>query len=175
MTAVQGVVLLLSGTAGAWLGKRARLPMWPLTGAIIGGLVVSAVMPQMLGVPQGWRVAAQILVGTAVGSGIQRGVLSEFRAILAPGLLAVITIISVGAAGGILVSTTGHVDPVSGVLGMVPGGVGEMVASAAALDGDVPLVAGMHVLRLVISLAALPLLVRTVTALAGPPDPPDPS
>ena len=170
MTAVDGALLLVSGAIGAWLGKRVRLPMWPLTGAIASGLVLSATMPGLLSVPQGWRVVAQVLVGTAVGAGIQRGVVPEFKAILGPGLLAVVTIIAVGAAGGVLVSTTGHVDAVSGILGMVPGGVGEMVASAAALDGDVALVAGMHVLRLVISLAALPLIIRCVGALVGEPE-----
>lgn len=158
-------VLLASAGAGAWLGRRARLPMWPLTGAILGGLLPALLWRVPIDVPGSWRVAAQVLVGTAVGSGIDRGALREFWRVVVPGVVAVATIIGVGVGSGLLIGATGHLDHLSAVLGTVPGGVGEMVASATALRADVPVVAGMHVVRLVISLAALPLLVRAVSIL----------
>lgn len=161
-------VLLVSAGAGAWLGRRARLPMWPLTGAILGGLLPALLWHGPIDVPGSWRVAAQVLVGTAVGSGIDRGALRDFLRVVVPGVLTVVTIIGIGVGSGLLIGTTGHLDHLSAVLGTVPGGVGEMVASATALRADVPVVAGMHVVRLVISLAALPLLVRAVSILSRP-------
>ena len=155
MTAVALLLLLVSSAAGAWLGRRLRLPMWPLTGAILGGLVLTLLWPHAIHVPGGWRVAAQVLVGTAVGAAIERGVLREFLGVLVPGALAVVSIIGIGVATGVLIGFMGRLDHVSAVLGMVPGGVGEMVASATALQADAAVVAGMHVVRLVISLAAL--------------------
>ncbi|WP_344147248.1 AbrB family transcriptional regulator [Nocardioides koreensis] len=159
------LLLALSAGVGARLGRRLRLPMWPLTGAILGGLVLTLVWPGAIDVPAGWRIVAQVLVGTAVGAAIEEGVLREFLGVLVPGALAVVSIIGIGVAAGLLIGATGHLDHVSAVLGMVPGGVGEMVASATALHANVPVVASMHVVRLVISLAALPLMIRCVTGL----------
>lgn len=159
------ILLVVSSGAGAWLGKRLRLPMWPLTGAILGGLVPTLLWPSSIDVPASWRIAAQVLVGTAVGAGIEAGVMREFLRVAVPGVLAVVSIIGVGVAGGLLVGGTGHLDHLSAMLGMIPGGVGEMVASATSLHADVPVVAGMHVVRLVTSLAALPLVLRTVARL----------
>lgn len=163
------LLLVISAGAGAWLGRRLRLPMWPLTGAILGGAVLSLLWADPIDVPGGWRIAAQVLVGTAVGAAIEEGVLREFLGVVVPGALAVVSIIGIGVAAGLLIGGTGRLDHVSAVLGMVPGGVGEMVASATALHADVPVVAGMHVVRLVISLAALPLMIRCVTGMTRSP------
>ncbi|OEV30742.1 hypothetical protein AN219_09050, partial [Streptomyces nanshensis] len=57
------------------------------------------------------------------------------------------------AAGGVL-------GPAPALLGSIPGGVGEMVSAAAGLGADSGLVAGMHLIRLVVVLSALPLLLR---------------
>ena len=46
------------------------------------------------------------------------------------------------------------------VFGMVPGGVGEMVSAVASLGGDSALVAGMHLVRLLIVVSVIGLLVR---------------
>lgn len=161
------LLLFAGGGAGAWVGRRLRLPMWPLTGAVLGAVLLGLLLPGAVSVPSGWRLVAQVLVGAAVGAGIEPEVLEEFRAVLVPGLLAVVSIVAVGVGTGLLIAASGHVDHVSAVLGMIPGGVGEMVASATALDADVPVVAGMHVVRLVVSLAALPLVTRLVVAIAG--------
>ena len=140
-----------------------------------GGPRPDVALAAAIDVPAGWRIAAQVLVGTAVGAAIEEGVLREFLGVVVPGALAVVSIIGIGVAAGLLIGGTGHLDHVSAVLGMVPGGVGEMVASATALHANVPVVASMHVVRLVISLAALPLMIRCVTGLTrggaenGPP------
>ena len=165
MTALALLLLLATAGAGAWLARRLRLPMWPLTGAIAGGLVVTLLWSETIIVPSGWRIAAQVLVGTAVGAAIEEGVLQQFLRVVVPGALAVVTIIGIGVASGVLIGLTGRLDHVSAVLGMVPGGVGEMVASATALHADVPVVAGMHVVRLVISLASIPFMIRCVTRI----------
>lgn len=54
---------------------------------------------------------------------------------------------------------------------MVPGGVGEMVAPATALDADSAVVAGMHVVRLLVVVSVTPLLVRWAGRWQDPPEP----
>jgi uncharacterized protein len=166
MSAGAVAVLLLGGALGAAAGRLVRLPMWPLTGALIGGAVVHAAVGGQMTVPTWWSIIAQVLVGAAVGATIVPGIGRQFRAVLLPGLLAVASIIGVGVLCGLLIASTGRVDSVVSVFGMVPGGVGEMVAAATALHADSAVVAGMHVLRLIAVLSMLPVLVRVARWLA---------
>lgn len=177
MTPAGLVILLAGGSVGAAAGRLLRLPMWPLTGAVVG----AAVIYNFVGgeaVPGWWAAVAQILVGTAVGAALGPGVLRQFRSVLAPGVLAVCMIIGLGLAAGLGIAALGRVDPATAVFGTVPGGVGEMVAAAIALDADAPVVAGMHLTRLLITLSMLPLLVRWARHLTrgtdGRDEPDDP-
>ncbi len=167
MTLAAMTLLLTAGTLGAAGGRLLRLPMWPLTGALIGVAVANNVVGGSLTAPPWWSLVAQVLVGAVVGSAITPEVLREFRTVLLPGLLTVVLIIGAGMLCGLGIAATGRVDPAAAVLGMVPGGVGEMVAAAIVLDANSALVAGMHVTRLVLVLSALPLLVRWARWLAG--------
>ena len=50
---------------------------------------------------------------------------------------------------------------------MVPGGVGEMVAAVASIDGDSALVAGMHLVRIVIVVTVIDVAVRWLRRRGG--------
>lgn len=160
MTALELVLLLLGGAAGAAVARTLRLPMWPVTGSIGGAAVVHALAGGSVVLPAWWAMTGQALVGIAVGSAISSDVLREFRAVLLPGSVAVVTIVALGLAAGIAISLTGLIGREESLLGMVPGGVGEMVAAATALDADSAVVAGMHVARLLVVVSTIPLLVR---------------
>jgi len=160
VTAPEAILLLASGGLGAAAGRVVRLPMWPLTGSIVGAAVMHVLLSGSSSAPSWWGVLAQVLVGAAVGAGIAPGVAREFAAVLVPGVLCVVAIIGVGIGCGLALSAAGQVAPVVAVFGMVPGGVGEMVAAATSLHADSALVAGMHVARLLVVLWTLPWLVR---------------
>jgi uncharacterized membrane protein AbrB (regulator of aidB expression) len=49
---------------------------------------------------------------------------------------------------------------VEAVFGMVPGGVGEMVAAVASMGGDSALVAGIHLVRLLVVVSVMGQLAR---------------
>ena len=156
-----GVVwVLLGGAAGAALARPLRLPFWPLTGSIAGAAVVRLVLGGHIAVPTGWQTGAQVLVGTVVGLAVAPGVLREFRAVLLPGLLAVAGILGLGVGWGLVVGHSGATGTAAAVFGMVPGGVGEMMAAATAVGADTAVVAAMHLVRLVVVLSCLPLLIR---------------
>lgn len=153
-------LLLLGAVAGAGAARALRVPMWSVTGSIAGAgttqvwLDGSAVLPSWCG------VAGQVLVGISLGSAVDPAVLRQFRAVAVPGSLTVVTLVAVGLAGGTAIAATGRLPVSEAVLGTVPGGVGEMVAAATALRVDSAVVAGMHVLRLLMVLLSLPLLLR---------------
>jgi membrane AbrB-like protein len=159
MTTGTLIALLVAGAAGALLGRLFHLPVWPMTGAIAGAAALQMTGLIAGSVPAWWGVVAQVVVGSVVGSRVNRGVLDGLLASLAPSALAVIAIIGTGIGLGLVIAHLGFLDRVEALLGMVPGGIGEMVAASTALGGDSSVVAGMHLIRLVIVFAALPAVV----------------
>lgn len=161
------VLLVLGGAVGAGAARALRLPMWSLTGALFGTAAVHVATNSSGQIPNSWSVGAQVLVGTAVGATVAPDLLRLFRAVLVPGVVAVVALIGVGVGCGLAMGAAGVLDPTVAAFGMVPGGVGEMVAAAQALQADSALVAGVHVVRLLVVLWSLPLLVRWVTRRFG--------
>jgi membrane AbrB-like protein len=107
-----------------------------------------------------WAVfAAQVLVGSTVGARIGPTVLKEFRLIVVPGVVAVVATVVAGMGLGLAVWWIMSIGLVEAVFGMVPGGVGEMVAAVASLGGDSALVAGMHIIRLLVVVTVMGALV----------------
>jgi uncharacterized protein len=157
-----GALTLLLGLAcaGAALGRVLRLPMWPVTGSILGASAAPLVGLGGAVPPGWWSTAGQILVGSGVGSMVGRNFLASVRRVSVPGAVVVVLIVAVGAGIGAALTLGGALGPTPALLGSIPGGVGEMVAAAAGLGGDSGLVAGMHLIRLVVVLSALPLLLR---------------
>lgn len=154
------LALLAGGTAGAAVGRLVRLPLWPLTGALVGAAAVHIAMGGGVVLPSWCVFAAQVFVGSTVGARLGPTVLSEFRNVMVPGLVAVLVTVTVGVGLGVVLWASNDLGIVEAVFGMVPGGVGEMVAAVASLDGDSALVAGMHLVRLLVVVTVMGSLVR---------------
>jgi membrane AbrB-like protein len=151
--------LLAGGAAGAALGRLLRLPLWPLTGALVGAGAVQLAVGNGAPFPAWALFVAQVLVGSTVGARLGPTVLQEFRVIVVPGVVAVLATVVAGIGLGLAVWWIMPIGPVEAVFGMVPGGVGEMVAAVASLDGDSALVAGMHIIRLLVVVTVMGALV----------------
>ncbi len=168
MSAAVLVVMLAGGMAGAAVGRLLRLPLWPLTGALFGAGTVQLVFGNG-GTFPAWAVfAAQVLVGSTVGARLGPTVLHEFREVMVPGVVAVLVTVAVGIGLGFALWWIRPVGLVEAVFGMVPGGVGEMVAAVASIDGDSALVAGMHLIRLLIVVTVMGALVGWFRRRADP-------
>ena len=157
---IQLLVLIASGTAGAAIGRLLKLPMWPITGALLGSAVANMIQSSAVTMPFGLSFFAQVLVGTAVGASVLPGFLKALGALILPAVVVVLALVVAGVSSAIVMSYFHLIDPAESLLGMVPGGVGEMVAASSALGADSALVAGIHVIRLLITLWTLPFLVR---------------
>ncbi|MQA10371.1 MAG: AbrB family transcriptional regulator [Pseudonocardiaceae bacterium] len=157
--------LLGAGILGAAIGKLARFPFWPLSGAILGAAAFHLAAGGAASVPWWWSFGAQVLIGTVVGAKLGPAVLRDFRLVLLPGTVAVLAIVAAGVGLGFALESVSALSRLEAVFGMVPGGVGEMVAAVTTLHGNSALVAGMHLVRLLIVIVSLPWLVRLVRRL----------
>lgn len=154
------LALLGAGGVGAFVGRFLRFPLWPLTGAIAGAAILHVSVGGSSVTPSWWGFVAQVLVGAVVGCRLNSKNLGEFRTVMAPGSVAVVVIVGAGLGLGALFLVLDIAGPVVAFFGLVPGGVGEMVAASTALGGDGAVVAGMHLVRLLVLLAVLPPLIR---------------
>ncbi|WP_233206256.1 AbrB family transcriptional regulator [Cryobacterium sp. N19] len=154
------IVLLASGGLGAIGGYLLRLPMWPITGALVGSAVANIALQSSTGMPSQLSFVAQVLVGTAVGSTVLPGFMRQVRRMLVPVLVVVLSLVGAGLSFAVILSALGFLDAPEAFLGLIPGGVGEMVSAASGVGADSALIAGIHVVRLLISLWTLPLLIR---------------
>lgn len=160
MSVLELTVLVALGAAGAGVGRLLRLPMWPLTGSILGAATAHLLGFAAMATPVWLSVSGQLLVGCAVGSSIGRDLFTAVRSVTTTGAVVVFAILGLGSAIGTTFALTGLLDPAPALLGSIPGGVGEMVAAAAGLGADSALVAGMHLVRLLLVLSVLPWLLR---------------
>ena len=152
--------LLAGGSAGAAVGRLIRLPMWPLTGALIGASTVHLALGGGGVLPSGLVFVAQVLVGSTLGARLGPTALREFRAVMTPGMVAVLVTVAAGIGLGLALWSSNGMGLVEAVFGMVPGGVGEMVAAVASLGGDSALVAGIHLVRLLVVVSVMGWLAR---------------
>ena len=180
---VELLVLIASGAVGATAGRFLKLPMWPITGALLGSAVANIIQASAVTMPFELSFFAQVLVGTAVGASVLPGFVKQLGTLILPAIVVVLTLVVAGVGSAVIMSYFHLVGPSESLLGMVPGGVGEMVAASSALDADSALVAGIHVIRLLITLWMLPFLVRWALSWKRPgepgegprPDEPEPS
>ena len=165
--------LILSGVLGAALGRLLRLPMWPITGALVGSAIMHVLLHSTVLLPSGVGFVAQVLVGTAVGAAVLPGFARQVGRLILPVVIVVFTLVAAGISSAALMSYFNVLHASEAFLGLVPGGVGEMVAAASTIGADSALVAGIHVVRLLISLWMLPVMVLWARNWKRPETAPD--
>lgn len=154
------LVVLGVGGVGALAGHFLRLPFGALLGALVGVGALELGTGIQLTLHPSWQLAAQILIGAAIGVQLRPEAFRSFRRIIGPGLVAVVLTVLTGVVLGGALFLLADIDPRTAFFGMMPGGVGEMTAAAAALGGEASLVVMMHLVRLLIVISALPIFLR---------------
>lgn len=156
----EAIPFIAAVLAGAWLAVRIRMPTPYLLGPmlataalVIGGRAAPAV-------PQPLLIAAQIAIGTYFGTTIDFNTLGNWRKILFATFLNVLALLIVAILIGYALAYAIPASLVTAFLSAAPGGMAEMGLTALLLGGDVPVVAGYHMFRLLFILLILPYFLR---------------
>ena len=144
---------------------------------LFGPLAVSAFFAvrgwQAVQFPQPVYVAAQAVIGTALGSGFSARTLSIIPQHAAVFTFAVVFILATSLFNGWLLSRFTPLDAATSFLGTMPGGAGAMAAMSDSLRADTRLVTAIQYIRLLIILGSLacvaPLLKAHVPVGAAAP------
>ena len=173
------LTLLLAGV-GLTLARHFRLPGGMIIGAMAATAVASLLDMPVAALPHWMRQGARTLLGLTIGTAVT----AETLRTVSSALLPVITIILAMTAAGLAVAwainrVTGMSLPTA-LCGSAPGVLSAMVALADELGGDGPVVASLHLVRLISLLLFVPTvayaffdpvstpLPTAVTATVGP-------
>lgn len=129
---------------------------WFLGGLAVGVTVALAQVPASQ-VPFQLVDAAQVMIGCALGSRIDQGIIVRLRRSLPAAIIGTALLILFNAAMAWIVGLWVGIDLPALVLAMAPGGIAEMSITAKALHLAVPLVTAFHLVRvLMIILVSAP-------------------
>lgn len=166
--AVDLVFVAVSLVAGLLLARLAPVP----TASLLGPLLVAGALaaggwlgPVAVPAPVQW--VGYGLIGVQVGLRFTRASLRDIARMLPAVTAIILALIASAAVLGVLLARLTSADPLTAYLATTPGGLFAVLALAADSGADVTYVMAVQLLRLLVMLAALPLLARW---LRGRPD-----
>ena len=149
-------LLIAAAVIGLWLGRLLRLPAVPIFGPMIVSGVFHLVGWVEIAPPSVFIIAAQIVMGTIIGTRFIGATVTEIRRDL--------TLAAIGS-GGMLTVAVGFAAAVTWAAGMslseaflafAPGGLTEMSLLTLAMGQDVTYVSTVHIVRITLVIAIAP-------------------
>ncbi|MBY2924347.1 AbrB family transcriptional regulator [Rhizobium leguminosarum] len=154
------VIMAIAAIVGWKGGERIGL----FGAAILGPLLVSAIL-SLAGIlhlrpPREALLAAQFLIGMAIGVSYVGVTVRELRNTVAGGAIFVLILAALAGMVTELVTLTGLAPPVEGFLAFTPGGQAEMSMLALVSGADLSFVVVHHLTRILVVILGAPILFR---------------
>jgi hypothetical protein len=152
--------LLAAGIPTALLFRYIKIP----AAEIIAGIIIAALANPFLlhldKLPALWQIFSQWIIGSAIGALITRQSLGIIKSYTFVGIIMTFILILIGFFLGLALYFTTEMSFLTAIIGSCPGAMEAMIILAGELNADVPLVAAMHTLRLIVVILVLPFIVR---------------
>lgn len=162
ITALDYLILGLCAVAGSVLGKHLGLPAAPVFGPMILSGAAHVAGWVTVPPPTVFVIAAQITIGTIIGTRFIGATLAEVRTDI--GLSAIASLLMLIAAVGFaeLIVVISGIPLAQAFLAFSPGGLTEMSLLTLAMEQDVAYVSVMHIIRITLVIALAPFVFRRV-------------
>jgi len=160
ITALDYVILGICAAAGAILGTKLGLP----AALVFGPMIISGVahIAGWVTVPPPtiFVIAAQVTIGTVIGTRFIGATLAEIRTDI--GLSAIASLLMLLAAVGFaeLIVVISGIPLAQAFLAFSPGGLTEMSLLTLAMEQDVTYVSVMHIIRITLVIALAPFIFK---------------
>ena len=159
LAALTAAVSLLLGLAS--------IPSPTLMAALLVGIGWALKGPAQATLPRPVGIAAEAVVGVAIGAYVQLETLEALGADL-PAVIAInVVTLVLSVVAGLVLARTADVDEPTAAFGMVAGGASGIVAMADDLGADARLVAVMQYLRVLVIVMLTPVLAAIVFGAGG--------
>ena len=146
--------------AGGLIAQQLRVPGGVMMGsmlAVAAYTLLNEGEPVLL--PDPLLTGAQIVLGATLGIGFTMGTLRQIQAMLVPSLVALVLLLLISYALGVLLARFAGIDVATGLFSMAPGGMNYIAATAAATGANGGVVAVIHLLRIVMTIVLVPLMI----------------
>ncbi|MCK0095806.1 AbrB family transcriptional regulator [Yoonia sp. F2084L] len=162
ITGLDYLVLGLCAVVGSVLGKWLRLPAAPVFGPMILSGVAHVVGWVTVPPPTVFVIAAQITIGTIIGTRFIGATVAEIRTDI--GLSAIASLLMLIAAVGFaeLIVMISGIPLAQAFLAFSPGGLTEMSLLTLAMGQDVTYVSVMHIIRITLVIALAPFVFKAI-------------
>jgi len=159
---------LAFGALGAWLGPVINLPGGSFTGTMLATGLANLKLGTLEDAPVPMQLLARVLLGLSIGASVTDETVRTIAHSLAPVSLMIVAVAAAGVIAGRAMSRhTGMALPTA-LCAAAPGALGAMVTLSEDLGGEAPLVATMHLIRLVSTLVIVPMLATLALPVASP-------
>lgn len=155
-----GYILLPFVPTAMWLLKWLKIPAYEFIGPVVfvGAMTIAGCT--WPAVPDPFISVAQLAIGIYIGSRVQPKIVFTHKrlapfALVSAFLLVFITVLSAWLLSSVTSSTV-----VTWFLALAPGGLGEVAATALALEADVAKVTAFQLFRLIFILFIAPLVLK---------------
>lgn len=156
--------------SGAAIGSLIGLPLPMLLGPMLlvataaaGGLQIKG---HALGMPKGWRQVLIPVLGLAIGCSVPQGILSQML-MWWPTVLAVVAFVPLAHGASFWVyRRLGRLDPITAYFAAMPGGFIEAMEMGEAHRAEVPMLAMLQFLRLILCMLLIPFSFAILTGHA---------
>lgn len=162
LTPADYLILGTCAAAGAWLGRQIGLPAAPVFGPMILSGIAHIAGWVTVAPPTLFVIAAQITIGTVIGTRFAGATLTEIRRDLTLAMIAALAMLAIAVGFAEIIALANGIPLSQAFLAYSPGGLTEMALLALALEQDVAYVSVMHVIRITLVIAIAPFVFRVV-------------
>ncbi|MCO7127370.1 AbrB family transcriptional regulator [Sporolactobacillus shoreicorticis] len=156
------LLLIIIAVMSALLGEKIKVPAPWLLGTMLGaaaarivfGVITASALPVWQ--PHVLVIAAQVTIGTCVGSRLNRKMFVDIARIAFVGLMGSIGLTAAMFLCALLVSDLTGIDQVTSILAFAPGGIDVMAVTSEALHANSTFVVAVQVLRVLAICTLLP-------------------
>ena len=157
-----------------WVMDRLRVPGGMMIGAVIGACSFN-ILSGGAQMPAEAKIAAQIVAGAFIGSGIKREDIKQMKAILKAAAIVISCLFAVNLTAAVLIRATGPVDFLTALFASAPGGLSDIPIIAADMGADASQVLALQFVRFVMGIAIFPSLIARFTPRQGEEEGPEAS
>ena len=153
-------ILGASAVGGVLLGKRLGLPAAPIFGPMILSGIAHIAGWVTVAPPTVFVVAAQITIGTIIGTRFVGATLKEIRNDISLSAIASFLMLLAAVGFALLIASINGIPLTQAFLAFSPGGLTEMSLLTLAMGQDVTYVSIMHIIRITLVIAIAPFVFR---------------
>ena len=158
---LQILITLVLGFTGGYFGKKLKLPVGGMTGALI--FVIACKLLTDAGyLPRDSKTILQIFSGALIGSRVMKSDVVALKNLWRAALLLIVGMILLNICSAFLMNTSSALDFQTAFFSSAPGGLQDMALIAPEFDADPVIVSICQICRVLYILTIIPSLYRWI-------------